>query len=287
MSKLYTLENDKIRIRVDSHGAELVSVVKKDTGREYMWSADANFWGRVSPVLFPVVGNYRDHKTSYDGRTYESGQHGFARDMDFALASQMVDELWFATSSNSDTLEHYPFQYSLLIGYRINGSSIRVMWNVMNQDRRDIYFSIGGHPAFLSPVDGAAIEFDVHGSLTAGVLDSNGLLSERTKEFELEGGRLSLNHAMFDEDALIFEDQQIKKAVLIDENGQNVLGLLFDAPLLGLWTPAKKNAPFICIEPWYGRTDRSSFDGDITEREWGNRLKPSEVFSAHYDVILY
>ena len=287
MGKLYTLENEQIRIRVNLHGAELVSIVKKDTGKEYMWSGDENFWGRVSPILFPVVGNYRDKKVSYNGKEYESGQHGFARDMDFVLASQMDDELWFLLNYSEETLEHYPFRFSLMVGYRINGSAVRVMWNVMNQDRNNIYFSIGGHPAFISPVDGAAIEFDVHGPVTAGVIDENGLLTERTKEFELDGGRLALNHPMFDEDALIFEEQEIKKAVLIDEKGDDVLALLFDAPLLGIWTPAGKNAPFVCIEPWYGRTDRSDFSGDLPDREWGNCLKPSEVFSAHYDVIVY
>ena len=287
MGKLYTLENEQIRVRVNTHGAELVSIVKKDTGKEYMWSGDEHYWGRVSPVLFPVVGNYRGHKVRYDGKEYESGQHGFARDMDFRLASQMEDELWFVLNSNEETLPLYPFRFSLLIGYRINGASVRVMWNVMNHDRRDIWFSIGGHPAFCSPVEGAAVEFDVHGPVTAEVLDENGLVSDRTKEFELDGGKLRLTHELFDEDALIFEEQEIKKVVLLDENGEDVLAMLFDAPLLGLWTPAGKQAPFVCIEPWYGRTDRSGFEGELQDREWGNHLKPSEVFSAHYDLVLY
>lgn len=53
----YGLENDKIRIEIDSHGAELKSLVKKKTGTEYMWCADPKYWGRTSPVRFPFVGN--------------------------------------------------------------------------------------------------------------------------------------------------------------------------------------------------------------------------------------
>ena len=53
----FSLENDKIRIEIDSHGAELKSLVKKETGAEYMWCADTKYWGRTSPVLFPFVGN--------------------------------------------------------------------------------------------------------------------------------------------------------------------------------------------------------------------------------------
>ena len=285
MGKLHTLENEQLRIRVSTHGAELVSLMDKGTGREYMWSGDEKYWNRVSPVLFPLVGNYKDHKIVCEGKEYESGQHGFARDMEFALASKMNDELWFVLNSNEETLKKYPYRFSLMIGYRLTGRKVRIMWNVMNHDNRQIYFSIGGHPAFLSPIEGASIEFDVHGPITAGVLE-DGLLSDRTKSFALDGGKMVLSYEMFDDDALIFEEQEIRRAKLIDPDGKDVLELLFDSPLLGIWSPVGKRAPFVCIEPWYGRTDRSNFSGDLSERVWGNMLKPSEVFSAHYDVIV-
>jgi galactose mutarotase-like enzyme len=58
----------------------------------------------------------------------------------------------------------------------------------------------------------------------------------------------------------------------------------FDAPLFGLWSPAGKGAPFICIEPWYGRADKASFSGDITEREYDNKLAVGETFKAEYTI---
>ncbi len=286
MSKRYSLENEHITIEVDAHGAELVSIKDRESGREYMWCGDAAYWGRVSPVLFPVVGNYKDHKTTYRDVTYESGQHGFARDMDFHLASKMDDELWFVLKDNAETMKKYPFHFSLLIGYRITGRNIRVMWNVMNDDSRNMFFSIGGHPAFACPVDGCSLEFDVAGPLVSGVIDDNGLLSERTKEFSLSNGKMALSHALFDEDALIFENQA-HAVTLYGDDGVGILSVSFDSPLLGIWSPAGKNAPFVCIEPWYGRTDRSDFDGDLTTREWGNELKRSEVFNAHYDIRIH
>lgn len=284
MSTLYTLENDYLSIAVDTHGAELKSLKRKSDGKEYMWSGDDKYWGRVSPILFPLVGNYRDHKTSYKGVEYESGQHGFARDMEFALASKMDDELWFVLNCNDETKAKYPFNFSLMVGYRLIGSALRMMWNVMNHDSGNIYFSIGGHPAFLSDVEGASIEFDIAGPITVGVLDENGVLSNRTKEIDLDGGKLMMTYEMFDEDALIIEKQEIKKATLKDNEGNDVLSLEFDCPVLGIWMPAGKKAPFVCIEPWYGRTDRSDYDGDISGREYGNKLAPSEVFAAHYDI---
>ena len=42
----YVLENDELRVEIDSFGAELKSVKSKTTEQEYMWQADPKFWGR-------------------------------------------------------------------------------------------------------------------------------------------------------------------------------------------------------------------------------------------------
>ena len=49
-----TLSNSILTVQIAEHGAELQSI-KKD-GKEYLWQGDAKFWGRRSPVLFPIVG---------------------------------------------------------------------------------------------------------------------------------------------------------------------------------------------------------------------------------------
>ena len=48
---LKTLENDILRLTVDTHGAEIHSLVAKDTGIEYIWQADPNYWQRHAPIL--------------------------------------------------------------------------------------------------------------------------------------------------------------------------------------------------------------------------------------------
>ena len=55
----------------------------------------SKFWGRTSPVLFPIVGNYVQKQSVYEGKTYTLSQHGFARDMEFDLESQTEEEIWF------------------------------------------------------------------------------------------------------------------------------------------------------------------------------------------------
>lgn len=49
-----TISNSVLTVGVSEHGAELQSIQKN--GKEYLWQGDTCFWGRRSPVLFPIVG---------------------------------------------------------------------------------------------------------------------------------------------------------------------------------------------------------------------------------------
>ena len=89
---------------------------------------------------------------------------------------------------------------------------------------------------------------------------------------------------LFDEDALIIEGNQAKRVGLVNPQGETYLEVEFDAPLFGIWSPAKKSAPFVCIEPWYGRSDKEDFSKKLEEREWGNELEAGEVFEKSYQI---
>ena len=79
------LENEALKVTINSFGAELASIWGKATDTEYLWNADAKFWKRTAPVLFPFVGSLKNKGYHYEGKTYSMGQHGFARDMEFAV----------------------------------------------------------------------------------------------------------------------------------------------------------------------------------------------------------
>ena len=99
-----------------------------------------------------------------------------------------------------------------------------------------------------------------------------------------EGGILPVTEEVFADDALVIEDNQTGKVALLDADKKPYLTVNFAAPLFGVWTPPGKNAPFICIEPWYGRCDKVDFTGTLADREWGNTLKGGEVFEAEYSI---
>ena len=145
-----TLKNTALTLNISLHGAELTSI-RDSFGREFLWQADPAFWKRHSPVLFPIVGSLWDKHFRVNGREYEMGQHGFARDMDFRLVSEREDEMWFELKSSPETLAKYPYKFTLRIGYRLEANKIHVMWEVSGDDSQTMWFQIGAHPAFYLP----------------------------------------------------------------------------------------------------------------------------------------
>lgn len=289
---VYEIKNEQVKVCVNSFGAELKSLKKTATDTEYMWDAKPEYWGRTAPVLFPIVGSLNNGSYRYDGSEYPMSQHGFARDMEFELLEQSEDKLIFGLKATKETLAKYPFQFGLELGYRLDGNNLIVSWKVVNNDDKEMYFSIGGHPAFLCPLkEGEAqadykILFDAKDTIIASVIGSNGTLSSRKKAYTLNNGYMNITPTLFDEDALIIEGNQAHQVSLCDMEGKPYLTVSFDAPLFGLWSPAKKNAPFVCIEPWYGRCDKGIFKGDLSQREWGNTLSPAEQFAAEYTISI-
>lgn len=287
---VYQLRNDEIAIAIDSLGAELKSLKTLDTGTEYMWCGDAKYWGRTSPILFPFVGGVRDKKYRTKGSSYSMTQHGFARDMEFTLLSQSGEELWFELVSNEETLEKYPYHFVLKLGYRLEGRQVIVLWKVENPGEENLPFSIGGHPAFNCPIEEGTsptecfVEFGNVEEIVSTRISENGLAMEGSDVYRLTEGRLALREDLFDHDALVVEDRQTSTVSLCGKDKSPYLKVTMDAPLFGVWSPPGKKAPFVCIEPWYGRCDSEDFEGTLEERKWGNLIKPGEIWNASYVI---
>ena len=288
----YIIENEYLKCEIDLHGAEVKSLIRKSDGREMMWCGDPAYWGRTSPVLFPFVGAVKDKTYRYDGKSYIIGQHGFARDKDFIMESQTNTEIWFRLTESEDTLAVYPFRFVLRIGYRVEESTLRVMWEVNNPSEKELWFSIGAHPAFAIPsLQGHSLRlFDQKGKLLKRlenrVFGKYGCVSYQFDEILLKDGYLPLTESLFDGDALVLEDCQIGRADLLDEDRNMLVSLSFDAPVVGIWSPPRKNAPFVCIEPWYGRCDAEAYDGELQERDYECMITNGDNFVVNYMITV-
>ena len=245
-----------------------------------LWQGDAQFWGRRSPVLFPVVGKYKDGKTTYNGKEYSLGQHGFARDSEFALIEESENKLAFELTSSEETLTKYPFKFRLVCSFELNDNKIIVGWNVENTDDKKIYFSIGAHPAFYCEKSKTVLTMNGE-NLKYNLINSDGLYT--SQKYDVQSSFV-LHDNVFDNDALIIENSDVNEISLVDD--KKYLTVKFDTKVFGIWSPTKKNAPFVCIEPWYGRCDAEDFNGDITEREYGNALGIGETWYKEYEIIV-
>jgi galactose mutarotase-like enzyme len=293
----FTLKNNNLTIVVDENGAELTSILRHDTDTEYLWNADPVYWKRHAPILFPVVGSLKNKSYSYQGKTYSSPQHGFAREMSFKLTNHTEQELWFVLEANEETKKVYPFDFRLELGYRLEENKVTAFWKVINTDHGNLFFSIGGHPAFTCPLGEGELQsdyyllFDSDKPIHYMLVDEAGLAVRKPfvdqHILTTEEGYLPIFTHLFDRDALIIEENQFHRISLADSNKKPYLSVDFTAPLFGLWSPAKKKAPFVCIEPWYGRCDASDFDGTLEDREYGNCLAAGDVFEASYTITIH
>lgn len=287
----YTLENETLKVEIDSFGAEIKSIRRVSDDREYMWCGDPKYWGRTSPVLFPFVGAPRNKEYRYEGKTYAMGQHGFARDMEFELELSEQGSIWFVLSSTEETYAKYPFHFKLHIGYALRENEVRVLWKVENTDSRPMYFSIGAHPAFLCPIHGEGDKLR-YGLKFGGLTDElhhhgntpEGMAVMEDEVLALTDGAVRFTPGFFDKCTYMVEGAQTGEVSLLDRDGEAYVTVRFDAPLFAVWSPEGKDAPFVCIEPWYGRCDAVDFEGSLAERAYENELAPDGAFTASYGM---
>lgn len=300
---MITLSNNILSVSVKESGAELSSL--RMGGREYLWQAHEAFWKRHSPVLFPIVGSVWNGEYRIEDHAYHLGQHGFARDMEFTLVSQTDTEVLFALESSDETLAKYPYPFRLEIGYRLRDNRVDVIWRVINPAEEEMFFQIGAHPAFYWPgekgADDKPVEndgtlayfrlmkggFAAESPLLKSVITEKGCVGGKGATKVDEEGLLPLTFETFRDDALIFEGAQIDRVELLTADRKPYLDVDFSAPLVGLWTPPSKHAPFVCIEPWYGRCDRVGYTGDFRTKDHVQSLAPGHRFEAVYTITLH
>ena len=288
-----TLQNEYLSIQIAERGAELCSIMCND--KEYLWQADPKFWGRHSPVLFPIVGKVWDDVYTVEGKNYPLSQHGFARDMDFELVSQSATEVTYRLMSTEETLKKYPFPFLLEITYRLTGKMIEVIWKVENIGSSELHFQIGAHPAFVyqdfdvQTNERGYFAFDKPKGLRYVCPVEKGCVSAEEHLLALnEDGLMPIHTGTFDCDTYIFENSQLGKIVLLDRKKQPVVSLQFNTPLVALWSPTKAypDCPFVCIEPWYGRADSISYQGEYKDKDWMQHLEADKTFIGGYSITI-
>ena len=286
------LKNDKITVIISAHGAELQSI-KSAEGREYLWQGDEKYWPRRSPLLFPIVCGLWNGQYRVDGKTYELPRHGFARDMDFEVIEKTESSVTYELTSNEETMKVYPYEFGLNVSYFLNDDMINVGWTVRNMGKEEMHFQIGGHPAFNLPdvgegdkVEGTLL-FDNEQPLTRIIGNTGGCIKPERYDVKTDHHIWAFDEESFADDAVILDKSQVGMAVIVDKEGRPEIGLSFDCPCLGIWTPYGKHAPFLCIEPWLGVHDWAGYEGEFKDQYLINHFLPGATFMASYEIKVF
>lgn len=287
---VYELKNNFLSIKINSFGAELCSVISNETATEYIWQADKTIWNRHAPNLFPIVGKLKDGRYTYQNKSYQLPQHGFARDNEFICIENSDSVVIFELTANEKLLTVFPFHFSLQIKYTLVQNNLKVSYSVFNPDNNVLYFSIGAHPAFNCPLSDDEVFEDYElifpniNSLSINELN-DGLITEQTKTIELHHNRLSVNQQLFDKDALVFTGNQIDEVQLISKKTKKGVALKsLNWPYFGIWTK-KQTSQFVCLEPWFGIADSDDATEDFTTKTGIIKLDPEQNFDCEFEMF--
>ena len=284
------IENDELLAEIESIGAQTVRLFDKKNKRELLHDANPEFWNRSSPILFPFVGACCGGAYTHEGKSYAMGQHGFARDTDFELVKSSDGYACYELSSNETTLAKYPFEFRLLVEVILEGRTVINRWTVVNTGDKMMLFQIGAHPAFLTCGHGFDdVELDLHTDkdpVNYRIEDpGSGCCYDVAHATGTDGGVFKLSADVFDKGVYIFEDADLTN-VTMKVCGLPVISVDFPGfPFFGVWS--KKGAPFVCLEPWYGRTDSLGFKGELKDRKGEMKIPAGETFRASYSIIVH
>jgi len=239
---MFTIEDQQLRINIHPKGAELQNIFHKGRQTEYMWGGDPAFWGKHSPLLFPIVGTLKDNTYYFADEAYHLSRHGFARDREFAVESQSPDSIGFLLHSDEATRAVFPFEFELRVIYRLLPEGLATTYRINNPGKVALYFSVGGHPAFRVPIAAGTsytdyyLEFDQEEDAPRWPISPDGLIEREPQTLLQHQKTIPLTKELFAKDALVLKGLKSSGISLRSNRTERGLRMEFPGfPFLGIW----------------------------------------------------
>lgn len=280
-----------ITLNIDELGAQLLRVYDSKTGTDYLWRGDPAIWTGHAYILWPFVGRLQDGKYLTGGKEYEMKIHGLARYSVFTVSDRTESSVTFTLESSEETKKRYPFDFVFSVKYSIDGNTLTEDAYVQNTGAVSLPYGFGGHPGFNVPLEEGLsftdyyVEFPDAGEIRRDLFAPSCLMSGLSEETDtVSGKRMALRHDLFDNDAVVLRGTGYK-AVIKSGKGTRAVEVEYPgATWCGVWHAVKKEAPYICIEPWWTLPGPDGEILDFDTAEGLYHLAPGET--GHHSIVI-
>ena len=291
---IHVLENEQLRVEIDEHGAQVMSMLEKTTGTEYLWQGDPTYWASRATLLFPICGRLIEGRYTYKGQSYDMVLHGFIRNVDLTVSAKTENSISFTYTDNELTRSQYPFAFRYTVTYTLCGSTLDHKFVVENTGDDTLPFGLGGHPGFNIPLaDGTDftdyyVEFSEVAPARKLILTETCFMTDDSEPFPLEDGKIyRLHHDMFDNDAIFLKDMAKSVTLKSDKTTRAVTLTYNDMTYLGLWHKPKTEAPYMCIEPWTSLPADDGIVDDMATKKYMTRLAPGDTAEYSFSITIH
>ncbi len=205
-----------------------------------------------NPILFPISSYLENETYHYEGKAYQLKQHGFARNLPGKVLEVQAGEeqasITLEITEDEETLVRFPFRFSLVMQYVLDGTGLTVKASVTNKDDKTMPFYLGYHPYFY----------------TAGK-QNLGLRIPSTNYFEMvpnsmPEGKFNFNQP---ESNTIYSELSSPTCEMLDYQRNLKISITSDKvyDYIVLW--ALEGKSFVCIEPWMAPMNGMNVDKGV------------------------
>ena len=282
----YTIENEYLKVTVTTRGAQVKSVIRKCDQVEHMWRADPAVWSYHAPILFPHTGKLVDGKLEAKGGVYESGQHGFARNLEHTFLEKTDDTIVLELSSSDETLTRFPYEFRLVSTFFLERDTLHHTLTVENLDEEKLPFGIGFHPGFAIPFDSShtAADYELRFDEMESPLCLNclptGLVQQNHYLLGSNITSIPIDARLFANDSHCMVNLRSKTLGIYEKGtGRGVRCDIAEFPYTLIWS--KPGEPqFVCIEPWHSLPSPEGGSTKWEEKPAAAILAPGEAWAT-------
>lgn len=244
-------------------------------GEEYIWIRRPNFseCNRprfAVPILFPNCGMPDGGVHTFEGKDYPMEIHGLADLCSWEVESVGPDGVTLVLESTPLTKFLYPFDFTLLVTYGLQGTTATISLTVINEGDKPMPFSFGYHPYFVtSKLEN--VDFQVKAATCSeNAKGEQPAAPEKIILTRKEGADNSIRLLTGVEFPMTFTDSGNGHKVTVDADETFSNGVL--------WQQDAES--FVCMEPWNG------WANSVNEEGKHEVLEPDEAMTSEWSISI-